>query len=107
MKNAPFDGNPWTYPESTALLKACGDRRIPREEWMEIAKNLGTGRTVAACKQQVVKLRAHDRCKKKQQNAGVRRELQEPPRHTSLTAAIFGDPPPGRSALDQRMAGRC
>lgn len=106
MKNAPFDGNPWTYPESTALLKACGDRRIPREEWMEIAKNLGTGRTVAACKQQVVKLRAHDRCKERKQKADGRREAMQEPLKVQPAPRPFGDPPPGRSALDQRQAAQ-
>lgn len=111
MKNAPFNGKPWSYPESTKLLKACGDRSIPRTEWMAIAASLGGTRTVAACKQQLAKLRALDRRKKNQVKADARRaEMQAPPaphalpQHASLTAAIFGDPLPGRSALDQRRS---
>lgn len=29
-----------------------------------------------------------------------------PARHTSITAAVFGDPAPGRSALDRILAAR-
>lgn len=106
MKNAPFNGKPWTYAESTKLLKACGDRPIPRTEWMAIAASLGGERTVAACKQQLSKLRAQDRRKKNQVKADARRAEMQQPLTTPPPRMPFGDPPPGRSALDQRRAAQ-
>lgn len=105
--------NPHWSPAEDAQLPAIGDvpRRMTREHWQAIAEQVGNNRTWMACRQRYLDLRRkeHHRAGRKANGRIDRRTvMQEPPsaaalpRHTSLTAAFFGDPPPGRSALDRR-----
>jgi hypothetical protein len=100
-------GAPWLADEIERLLALGHTARL--DEWPAIAETHFPGRTAKACKQQYYNCRAA---------RAAKAQLQEPevaaaPVHArcaaalepqSITAAVFGDPPPGRSALDQRAA---
>lgn len=102
---------PWTKAEYTVLFDSA--ERLP---WDKVAALL-PGRTVAACKYQFFKgalgkrpretvadLRtARERSEAADTARQARASAVDAPR--SLTAAFFGDPLPGRSALDQRRDG--
>lgn len=101
---------PWTAEENIALLSDGRKVRTTRAEWHVIAKQF-PGRTMESCRQQFYKLRALPNGAVMQRKPYPAREprrtveMQAPqalPAHTCITAAFFGDPLPGRSALDQR-----
>lgn len=105
--------NPSWSPTEDAKLPAIGDvpRRMTREHWQAIAEQIGNNRTWMACRQRYLDLRRkeHHRGERKANGRIDRRtEMQQPPaphtlpRPVSITAAVFGDPLPGRSALDKR-----
>lgn len=106
----------WTESENAYLLKTCGPRSsISDHEWPAIAAGMGTKRTPAGCKQQFHKLRraargivpkARIRRRKTEIIAGMQAPLapHQMPQHASPIAAMLGEPPLGRSALDQMRA---
>lgn len=83
-------------------------------DWPTIAREHFPGRTAKACKEQyyvrrrTARCAAHNAPSQVKQKVEPRRHITAPPRLSaaapqSLTAAIMGDPLPGRSALDQRQ----
>lgn len=111
---APF--KKWTEAERKLLLTLAAEDR----NWNSIARSL-PGRTVTACKvQHNIMLREAQGLfrvrdvKPRKVNGRISRTADDirlmtsppasPPDHTSITAAVFGDPRPGRSALDRRMS---
>lgn len=107
----------WTETENAYLMSTCGKRSsISDHEWPAIAKGMGTNRTPDGCKQQFHKLRRTakgiaPKARIRRRKTEIVADMQSPldldtlPQHTSLTAAFFKDPLPGRSALDQMRAG--
>lgn len=96
-------GELWT-PEENATLLAAGDKG---KEWGDIGVRLK--RTRWACKVQYHFLKRCGSIKVSNQRASrqnataLAKEIRETrPQYRSLTAEFFGDPLPGRSALDQR-----
>jgi hypothetical protein len=99
-------GELWTDAENTKLL-AAGDKG---EQWGEIGLRLN--RTGTACKVQYNTLKRRERGEAKHvsvqrirrlEATALAKEIRETrPQHRSITAEFFGDPLPGRSALDQR-----
>jgi hypothetical protein len=103
-------GAPWLADEIERLLALGHTARL--DEWPAIAETHFPGRTAKACKQQ------YYNCRAARASLGAKAQLQEPEAAAvpvrahraetrepqSITAAVFGDPPPGRSALDQRAA---
>lgn len=117
-------GKPWLASE-LARLKAAAESRGSKT-WADIAVDF-PGRTPMACAQQMSLIRraarGDGRAKKpaageRVANGRIRRtdldvaqgrhqaplKPSQQPSHTTLTAAICGDPLPGRSALDQMKA---
>ncbi len=86
---------PWTEEDWTELkrLRAAGER------WAAIDKALGRGPRTSRCKWENEMAKERIRADK---SAGALRPA--PAEYQSLTAAFFGDPLPGRSALDRRHA---
>jgi hypothetical protein len=101
-------GEVWTADENAQLI-AAGDRG---EEWGAIGIRLK--RTRWACKVQYNALKREGAPVKpsysraaRQSAIALAQEIRETrPQHRSITAEIFGDPLPGRSALDQRRVER-
>lgn len=99
--------NPSWSPDEDAKLPAVGDvpPRMSRVRWQAIADQVGNNRTWMACRQRYLDLRRENGMQRRQRQFA---EMQEPlaphqmPRHASPIAAMLGDPPLGRSALDQR-----
>jgi hypothetical protein len=107
---------PWT-DEHCARLLALGDSAQTGARWPKIGRELG--RSGAACKWKYTELKrriANGEQLRQESNKGTARRLRDQaataareqklaaelaPR--SLTAVIFGDPLPGRSALDRRQ----
>jgi len=114
----------WTADEDARLIRMCHGKVIRGEEgWLIIADEF-PGRSLYAVRQRHLTLRykasgikrqprpRHQRPKHDAANALRKRTMPAPPMPSrpacpmpaSLTAWIFGDPLPGRSALDQRNA---
>ncbi len=105
---------PWTVIERAQLRALAAAQRC---DWDAIARHF-PGRTASACKAQHQMLmraeagRPRDHSGERKVNGRIRhtdsdlRLMAAPPPlapdHESITAAVFGDPPPGRSALDRR-----
>ncbi len=114
------NGQFWPAADDALLMKRWAGRAVVGEEgWKAIAEGLSLPRTWQSCRQRVQYLRrkASGIAPKKREprerkvNGRIyqRDKMQEPlaylPQPASITAALFGDPLPGRSALDQRQAG--
>jgi hypothetical protein len=110
----------WTEADDALLSQLCEHQStaLLHPNWHEIAKHF-IGRSGLACRQHWLKLRAgaggaapRVRMTEWRANGRISKaakaRIQPPPAaappHTSLTAAVFGDPPPGRSALDRKRA---
>lgn len=102
----------WTPDEIERLLMLGCDRRL--DEWPGIAAAHFPGRTPDACKQQYYeRSRAARGVAPKAQSRQAAPDPSPKKTHVavpapaleplSITAAILGDPLPGRSALDRRM----
>jgi hypothetical protein len=106
----------WTSQEDALLLELCRDRIIRGDHgWNNISQHFSR-RSMVAVRQRYLILRnraagvERDRHPKPRDGTkGRERRMPEPAytpppvvSHTSLTAAFFGDPLPGRSALDRR-----
>ncbi|WP_438278106.1 SANT/Myb-like DNA-binding domain-containing protein [Nitrobacter sp.] len=101
-------GAPWTEEEIERLI-GLGSTARGMGEWGVIARTHFPGRTPTACKQQYFHSRGarHDPAEVEPRDlsasgpsAAAAPVWRQAPQ--SITAAVFGDPPPGRSALDQR-----
>lgn len=113
---------PWLPAEDEKLLAICAEKQIVGPAaWAEVAESFYQ-RTPCALRQHYLALRNKAKGKtekeiRNQQRAKIcatrQATMQDPivpharPQHASLTAAVFGDPLPGRSALDRRGAGAC
>jgi hypothetical protein len=115
---------PWSA-DDLARLVTLGDElaaspALGKHRWPEIAREF-PGRTWLSCRQQYSLrkrlARGHvepPRGRERKANGRINRtgeeRMQPPvpageqPRYASLSAALFGDPPIGRSALDQMKA---
>lgn len=114
----------WTDAHDSELRDLCTGKKIVGEKaWYPIAEHF-EGRTPAACRQRWQFLRALDagkaprernlaratrwrRSQKQirldaQAKLAMQKPLARPPLPSSITAFVFGDPLPGRSALDLR-----
>ena len=108
----------WSVSEDSLLLEICKKRRpFGKAGWIRAAAEF-PGRTAEALRHRFTTLEKHSkgivRKRAVRPDRPPRRypkrvyTMQEPtipaalPEHTSLTAAFFGDPLPGRSALDRR-----
>jgi len=111
----------WSEQEDQQILELCtGKSLIGDEPWIGIAENF-TGRSAMACRQRWFNLKARAegkppraRYRDRKANGRIQRRTHAeivaskpapPPPHTSWAAEHLGDPPPGRSALDQKRAG--
>jgi Myb-like DNA-binding domain len=111
----------WTEADDALLSQLCEHQStaLLHPNWHEIAKHF-EGRSWLACRQHWLRLRrgasgAAPRVRMTEWRANGRiskaakTRMQPPPAalpsHTSLTAAVLGDPLPGRSALDRKRAG--
>lgn len=107
-------GTPWT-PEQIELVLTLGPG-AHLDEWPGIAAAHFPGRTADACKQQYYVLTRAARGVAPKAPSRLKAAPDLSPKTTrvaipattrlapqSLTAAILGDPPPGRSALDRRQ----
>jgi hypothetical protein len=112
----------WTTEDDEKLRTLCNSLLSPgvngmlcvkKEAWQEITGQL-TGHTILSCKHRFRILKDRQGVKKtyrereKSDNHFVRRSAatQNPvrlPEPISITAAFFGDPLPGRSALDAKL----
>jgi hypothetical protein len=101
-------GERWTNEENAELI-AAGDKR---QEWDDIGIRLK--RTRWACKVQYhflkrggAPVKASVQRVTRQNATAFAKEIRDTlPQYDSITAAFFGDPLPGRSALDQMRAGQ-
>lgn len=112
--------NLWTQDDDDRMTALCTGRDlVGADRWEPIAEHF-PGRSFLACRQRWLYLRNKlagkpmTRAPKKRTTAArshkemvaAKRENRQQPlpeiRHMSLTAALCGDPLPGRSALDQR-----
>jgi hypothetical protein len=105
---------PWSEIEDQTLLDLCAMRTFIGDAWREVAAKF-EGRSPVACRQRYRLLRRKaageplpERPQRQRRYNGRKcREalsrLPETVHHVSLTAEIFGDPLPGRSALDRRQ----
>ena len=108
----------WSKEEDEKLTELCEGKSIRGEAaWFEIATNFRR-RSAMACQQRWLALRRmpdgtlRDRARERITNGRIRQSpertaiMQQPVHvpqyHASIAAAIFGDPLPGRSALDRR-----
>jgi hypothetical protein len=109
----------WSEAEDTRLAAICGARPAKGGVWDEVAQQF-PGRSAVACRQRWLALRqkaqgivkpqkqrerkANGRICRIAADAEALAAIAAAPvlRHASLTAAVFGDPLPGRSALDMR-----
>lgn len=101
-------GELWTDEENADLI-AAGDKR---EEWGDIGVRLH--RTRWSCKVQYNFLKrqaeglppklSFQRMTREKATALAKVMRDTRPQHRSITAELFGDPLPGRSALDQRRS---
>ncbi|KGT75821.1 hypothetical protein MA20_32035 [Bradyrhizobium japonicum] len=92
-----MNGNhrPWSEEDWTTLKRM----RAEGESWTAIDKALGRAPRTSRSKWENEQGKERARADKA---AGAIRPT--PAEHQSLTAAFFGDPLPGRSALDRRQA---
>jgi len=110
---------PWHVDEDARLLDIIGRDGKPRGDaaWARLAQAEFPGRTYGALRQRFLALRkraahvakmpfryASSRKPKNPHGYTMQAPPSSLPEHDSLTAAFFGDPLPGRSALD-RMRG--
>lgn len=114
------NGQFWPPADDALLMQRWAGRAVVGEDgWKAIAKSLSMPRTWQSCRQRVQYLRRKAsgipprkrEPKARVVNGRIYRErdgMQEPlaphqvPRHASPAAALLGDPPLGRSALDRR-----
>lgn len=109
----------WNAEEDALLRELCAGRIIRGEAgWLQVTERF-PGRSFFAVRQRWLTLRSADAGIKRDRSQPVRppreqkRVMPSPPvparlpvvNHKTLTAAFFGDPLPGRSALDQRNTG--
>jgi len=114
----------WSAAEDEKLTALCkGHSTSLSAGWEEIAQHF-EGRSYLACRQRWLNLRRKEsgapvrvrvtprRANGRVISAAVAKNTMQVapspgalPSHASLTSAIFGDPLPGRSALDQKRAG--
>lgn len=116
----------WSPADDEKLLRLCGrftfigvngNGVITEQDWTQIADEF-EGRSTGACKTRLVDLRNSAAGKPKPCRARAKvvhgadsdfaRSYQSPislPDPVSITAMIFGDPLPGRSALDHKLQG--
>lgn len=107
----------WSAADDAELMAKTNHRNLSVAEWQTIAAGMSTSRTWQACRQRRNNLRLKakgivrarkPRARKPNGRINHRVEMQQPcslPEYTSLTAAFFKDPVPGRSALDKIRAG--
>lgn len=99
-------GPRWTA-EEVNKLRDCAARNLTPTQTAEVV-----GRSAAAClgKAATLELSLAKESRLRRCNREVEETLQAAippaPRYASRTAMIFGDPPIGRSALDQKRAGQ-
>jgi hypothetical protein len=106
---------PWNDAEDAKLVKA---REVDHKSWKEVAEI--TGRTVLACIARMDHLRALRGIVKRHKHSskGMVLPVKVDPlaiassaayamakNRRDLTASVFGDPPPGYSALDRKRQG--
>lgn len=102
-------GERWSDEENAELI-AAGDKG---EEWGDVGIRLH--RTRWACKVQYHALKrdpapikpSYSRLARQHATALAKEIRDTRPQHRSITAEFFGDPLPGRSALDQRAGQGC
>jgi len=88
-----YDNRPWSANDVLALVNL---RDLEKMDWKHIGRLLN--RPEEGCRSKYTALRrGADQSAAATEAAAL---VSKP--HTSLTAALLGDPPPGRSALDQR-----
>lgn len=101
----------YSEAENAAILAAANSGIMGKDKWTAVAEELGTGRSWQSCRQQSLILRRKENPDANRRQKRVYNPMQEPPapdavpEYTSITAAFFKDPLPGRSALDKMRAG--
>lgn len=101
-------------PEEVRLLVHL--REVERKTWVEINAVLGRKAPDACCNKYASLRRAaapptaakfdgRSATRTREQAAFAARDARSAGGPISITAWVFGDPPPGRSALDQKRAG--
>lgn len=122
IKRAPVKPRPpaWTAEEEARLVEACQNKSIVGlQGWEALAETSFPGRSAYAVRQRylelrnkdagIVRMRVRESEAKPQLRAPVKPEARPKPpplvEYKTLTAAFFGDPRPGSSALDKRLAG--
>lgn len=108
----------WSSEEDETLLSACRGTMVSGDAaWQKVA-DLLPGRSFTAVRQRIITLRnkargilrdpdRKDRPLKRKKSLAAEAVLSPPvslPQHRTLTAFLFGDPLPGRSALDQKRS---
>lgn len=119
---APYGGKGapvWSAEDDVRLLAACQGKTISGEAaWRKIAEGF-PGRSFRAVRQRFLDLRNRaagiksERAFRSRARPQLRTTAEKrmafvkppPPQHLTLTSALFGDPPLGRSALDKMRAG--
>ena len=111
---------PWSDEDSEKLFELCKTRLWgDGEAWMAIAAQF-PGRTVSACRHrydEVKRMKADKPSNRERRKYNYKNVVRTPeelsvrmkpinlPEPASITAFVFGDPLPGRSALDKKMQG--
>lgn len=97
----------WTYSEQILLVELREDEGW---EWDKIAAHMGIDVSACVAKYGNLRYRINSDRQRYQQapNAAViDRERRDAARdRQSITGSVFGDPPPGYSALDRKRAGQ-
>ncbi len=114
------NGQFWPAEDDAKLMAACGGRAVVGEAgWRAIAERMSLPRTWQSCRQRAGYLHRKAtgtapkprKPRERKVNGRIfrsREGMQDPPapgsipQPASITAALFGDPLPGRSALDKR-----
>lgn len=121
-RNEPFHRGVyprWTPEDDARLMSICSERPIKASAGWEKVREDFPERTAIALRQRylelrkkaggIVRKRVRPSEAKPQLRAAVQREpLREPAPpipYKTLTAAVFGDPRPGQSALDKMRSG--
>lgn len=97
-------GVKWTTAEESQMVAFSKGGYTYRMAAEELSRSVGAVQGKAAAME--LKFRHEPRARKYAKESAESLNVQRPPipQYASLTAMIFGDPPVGRSALDQKRA---
>jgi len=99
-------GTRWTADEVKILRDFCERNSTARQAAEVLDRPVTAIQGKAAALGLALVKEPHIRRSKRDFEEAVRAEIPPAPRYASRTAMMFGDPPIGRSALDQKRAGR-